>query len=136
VKNSSEKMKMKIYNFFIISFHGPKRYANPYQTHVSICLHWKIAIFRNFQNIAKLLSKIDSETSGSTGLYYIGVYTKAKRVFRKYGISHLCAFLIFLKTVLFWVDFPPFCHILGTKISSISRKLAAIRWNVWRLVIF
>ena len=27
MKNSSEKMKMKIYNFFIISFHGPKKYA-------------------------------------------------------------------------------------------------------------
>ena len=106
------------------------------QTHMRICLHWKIAIFRNFRNIAKLFPKIDLKSTSSTGYYYIGVYTKAKRVFRKYGISQVCAFFIFLKTVLFWADFPPFCHILGTKISTFSRKFTAIPSIVWRFVIF
>ena len=82
---------------------------------VGICLHLKMAFFRNFKDISKYCAKIDPQTKGSTGIYYMGVYAKAKRVLRKCGNFGPCAFFIFLKTVIFLAILLLFWHILGTK---------------------
>ena len=73
---------------------------------VGICLHLKMAyIFLNFKDIYKYCAKIDPQTKGSTAIYYMGVYAKAKRVLRKCGNFGPCAFFIFLKTVIFFSHF-------------------------------
>ena len=82
---------------------------------VGICLHIKMAFFRNFKDISKYSAKIDPQTKGSTGIYYMGVYAKAKWVLLKCGNFGPCAFFIFLKTVIFWAILLPFCHIWGTE---------------------
>ena len=81
---------------------------------VGICLHLKIAFFRNFKDISKYCAKIDPKIKGSTGIYYMGVYAKSKRVLRKCGNFGTCAFFIFLKTVIFVAILLLFWHILGT----------------------
>ena len=74
-----------------------------------------MAFFRNFKDISKYCAKIGQKTKGSTGIYYMGVYAKAKRVLRKCGNFGPYAFFIFLKTVIFLAILLLFWHILGNK---------------------
>jgi hypothetical protein len=74
-----------------------------------------MAFFRNFKDISKYCAKIDPQTKGSTGIYYMGVYAKEKRVLRKCGTFGPCAFFTFLKKVIVLAILLLFWHILGIK---------------------